>query len=47
MKTAFLKQFYKDINKITLKSTLDDIITSIKNVEEATSMRDIKNFKKL
>lgn len=47
MKTEFLKQFSKDLNKITLQSTLDDIMTSIKIVEEATSMRDIKNFKKL
>ncbi|HET6557742.1 MAG TPA: type II toxin-antitoxin system RelE/ParE family toxin [Prolixibacteraceae bacterium] len=47
MKTEFLKQFYKDLNKITLQSTLDDIITSIKNVEEANSVRVIKNFKKL
>lgn len=47
MKTEFLKQFYKDLNKITLQSTLDDIMTSIKNVEAATSLREIKNFKKL
>ena len=47
MKAEFLRQFYKDLNKITLQSTLDDILTAIKNVEEAISVRDIKNFKKL
>lgn len=47
MKAEFLKQFYKDLNKIILQSTLDDIITSIKNVEESISLRDIKNLKKL
>lgn len=47
MKAEFLKQFYKDLNKITLQSTLDDIIASVKNVEEAASMREIKNFKRL
>lgn len=47
MKTEFLKQFYKDLNKITLQSTLEDILMSVKNVEAATSLKDIKNFKKL
>jgi mRNA interferase RelE/StbE len=47
MKTEFLKQFYKDLNKITLQSTLNDILSSVKNVETATSLSDIKNFKKL
>lgn len=47
MKTEFLKQFYKDLNKIKLQSTLEDIMTSIKIVEAATSLHEIKNFKKL
>lgn len=34
MKTEFLKQFYKDLDRITLQSTFDDITTSIKNVED-------------
>jgi mRNA interferase RelE/StbE len=47
MKTEFLKQFYKDLNKITLQSTLNDILSSVKNVETATTLANIKNFKKL
>lgn len=47
MKTEFLKQFFKDIDKITLQTTIDDIASSIKNVEDAVSLRDIKNLKKL
>ena len=47
MKIEFLKQFYKDLDKIKLQSTIDDITSSIINVEAAVSMRDIKNFKKL
>ena len=47
MKTEFLKQFFKDIDKVTLQSTLDEIDSSIKNVEDAVSWRDIKNIKKL
>ncbi|MDO8929235.1 MAG: type II toxin-antitoxin system RelE/ParE family toxin [Bacteroidota bacterium] len=47
MKTEFLKQFYKDLDKITLQSTLDDINSSIINVEEAVSVREITNLKKL
>ncbi|MGE5393679.1 MAG: type II toxin-antitoxin system RelE family toxin [Candidatus Saccharibacteria bacterium] len=47
MKTEFLKQFYKDLNKITLQSTLSDILSSVKNVEAATTLSNIKNLKKL
>lgn len=47
MKTEFLKQFYKDLEKITLQSTLTDIKSSVINVEVAVSLRDIKNLKKL
>lgn len=47
MKTEFLKQFYKDLDKITLQTTLTDIKSSVINVEEAVSLRDIKNLKKL
>lgn len=47
MKTEFLKQFYKDLDRITLQSTLNDVNSSIINVEEAVSMRDIVNLKKL
>lgn len=47
MKTEFLKQFYKDLDKITLQSTLDDINSSIMNVEDAVLVREITNLKKL
>jgi mRNA interferase RelE/StbE len=47
MKTEFLKQFYKDLDKITLQSTFNDITSSVKNVEEAVSWLDIRNLKKL
>lgn len=47
MKTEFLKQFYKDIDKISLQSTLDDIDSTIRNDDEAFSVHDIKNLKKL
>lgn len=47
MKTEFLKQFYKDLDRIILQSSLNDINASIINVEEAVSLRDITNLKKL
>lgn len=47
MKTEFLKQFYKDLDKITWQSSFVDITSIIKNVETAVSLRDIKNLKKL
>ena len=47
MEIEFLKQFYKDLDKIKLQSTINDITSSIINVEAVVTMRDIKSFKKL
>ncbi|HEX7583121.1 MAG TPA: type II toxin-antitoxin system RelE/ParE family toxin [Prolixibacteraceae bacterium] len=47
MKTEFLKQFYKDLDKIPSQSTLKDINDSIINVEEALLLHDIRSLKKL
>ena len=47
MKTEFLHQFYKDLDKISVRKTFEDIRSSITNVEEAIVMRDIRNLKKL
>jgi mRNA interferase RelE/StbE len=47
MKTEFLKQFYKDIDKLALQSIKDEIATTIENVEQATKISEIKNIKKL
>lgn len=46
MKTEFLRQFYKDLDKISEQKTFDDIRSSIKNVEEVSMKRDIRNLKK-
>lgn len=47
MKTEFLRQFYKDLDKISGKKTFEHIRFSIRNVEEAIVLSDIKNLKKL
>jgi mRNA interferase RelE/StbE len=47
MKTEFLRQFYKDLDKISGQGTLDDIRSSVINVEETLVVRDIRNLKKL
>ncbi len=39
MKTDFLHQFYKDLDKISGQKTLDVIRSYIKNVEEAIDAR--------
>ena len=47
MKTDFLHQFYKDLDRISGQKVLDVIRSSIKNVEEAIVLQDIRNLKKL
>ncbi len=47
MKIAFLKQFYKDLDKITLDKVKNDIYHIIINVEKASNPIDVKNLKKL
>ena len=47
MKTVFLHQFYKDLEQISGQKTVDEIRSSIRNVEEASSMQEIRNLKKL
>lgn len=47
MNTVFLKQFYKDLDKVKDQNVKDCIAKIITNVEEANSLRDIKNLKKL
>ena len=42
MKTEFLKQFYKDLNKITLKSTLSDILSSVKMLKQLQHCQILK-----
>lgn len=46
MKAEFLKQFYKDLDKLPT-STYNDVINTIENVEAATRTSEIKNLKKL
>jgi mRNA interferase RelE/StbE len=47
MKTEFLKQFYKDIDKIELDSVKKDISDSITDVENASKPTEIRGIKKL
>jgi len=47
MKTEFLNQFYKDLDKITLSDVKNDIATAIEDVENATKPIEIKKIKKL
>lgn len=41
MNTEFLKQFEKDIDKLSLQSVKEDIIATIENVENAETLADI------
>jgi len=43
VKTIFLKQFYKDLDKVKDQNIKDSIAEIIVNVEEADSLKDIKN----
>ena len=47
MKTSFLSQFAKDIEKIRMQSVKDDIATAIEQVEQADSLSSVINLKKL
>ena len=47
MKAIFLKQFYKDLDKLKDQNLKDKIAGIIINVEQASSLSDIKNLKKL
>jgi len=47
MKTVFLAQFGRDIEKLWLQSVKDDIAVAIEQVEQAQSTADIVNVKKL
>ena len=47
MKTEFLKQFHKDLDKITLIKIKNDVVNIIINVELATNISEIKDIKKL
>ena len=46
MKTEFLKQFYKDLDKLPT-SVKDDVANAIENVEAASRTTEIKNLKKM
>ena len=47
MKTDFLKQFYKDLDKIKLDKIKNGVVDLIINVENATNISEIKDIKKL
>ena len=47
MKAEFLSKFYKDLDKLTTAKTKSDVANAIDNVEKSTSIREIKNIKKL
>ena len=47
MEVEFNNKFYKDIDKIKLKSVKNNIISIIENVEDAKKINEIKNIKKL
>ncbi len=47
MKTLFLKQFEKDIEKIRIQSIKDDIANIIAQVEQANDLPALANLKKL
>lgn len=47
MKTEFLRQFSKDLDKINLPSKRNDIANAIENVESAKLISDIRGIKKL
>jgi len=43
MKTEFLKQFYKDLDKLTSKSVKENVIDAIENVENSKKINEIKS----
>jgi len=47
MKTLFLSQFEKDIDKIRMQSTKDDIADAVEQVEQADGSSSVVNLKKL
>ncbi len=47
MKTEFLKQFYKDLDKLESQDVSDNVANIITNVEKASKITEIKNLKKL
>lgn len=47
MKTLFLSQFEKDIEKIRLQVVKDDIANAIEHVEQADGLYALTNLKKL
>ncbi|HNW88693.1 MAG TPA: type II toxin-antitoxin system RelE/ParE family toxin [Bacteroidales bacterium] len=47
MKTEFLKQFEKDLDKLVLQSIKSDVADVIENTENAAKITDIKGLKKL
>ncbi len=47
MKIQFTSKFYKDIDKIKLKSVKNNILNIIDAVESANKISDIKNLKKI
>jgi mRNA interferase RelE/StbE len=47
MKTEFLKQFYKDLDKLTLENIKNDVSDAIENVEKSNKITEIKGLKKL
>jgi len=47
MKTEFLKSFSKDLDKITLQDVKNNVAKTIESIEAASSLRHIKNLKKL
>lgn len=47
MKTGFLMQFIRDIDKLSVQSVRTEVIKAIKNVEESSSPAGIRGLKKL
>ena len=47
MKTEFLKQFHKDLDKIKLDKIKNGVVDLIIKVENATNISEIKDIKKL
>ena len=47
MKTAFLKHFVKDLDKLKSLEIQNDVFETILNVENALKLSDIKKLKKL
>jgi len=47
MKTEFLKQYYKDLDKLSLQAVKDNAVDAIIKVEKAKNISEIKALKKL